>query len=102
MIRILALYLLRRHIPRSTYGAAFLRQSGYLAPARAKFGQAKIHDLGDSVPPDHDVFRFDVAVDDAFFMRRRQPIGDLYADVDGLFEAYLPMFFAQGLPAHEL
>jgi len=46
--------------------------------------QSEIEDLDPTVPGDEEVRRFQIAMDDAFPVRRREPGGDLYREVERL------------------
>ena len=58
----------------SGFGAGFLRQ----------FRQSEIQDLDAPVFGDENILRFQVAVDDPLFVRRRQPVRDLHSILDRL------------------
>ena len=62
---------------------------------RHQLGQAEIHDLGLAPLGHEDIGGFDIAVDDAFGMRRVQGIGDLNTKVQQIFQL-------QRLPAEAL
>ena len=85
-------HLFRRHIAHSTqhesrFGAAghrrHHRRSSVGPPDTNRFGQAEVEDLCAAVVRDEDVLRLQVAMDDAFVMRRRKAACDLDGDVDG-------------------
>jgi hypothetical protein len=47
------------------------------------FRQAKIQDFDPPIARDEEVFRLQVAVDDSFLVRRRQPVRNLLRALDG-------------------
>ena len=61
------------------------------------FGQSEIEHFDQAVGPHHDVFGFDVAVDDAGFVRGGERLGDLFGDVQHVAHRHLAVFdlFAQ-------
>ena len=69
-----------------------------------QFGQAEVEHLHGAVRADHDVGRFQIAMDDAARVRRRQRIGDRNGDSQHLAEAHtVPRNERiEALPAHVL
>src|SRR5688572_28620298 len=57
-------------------------------------GDPEIEDLHDSIGAEHDVFRFDVAVDDAGAMRDAQSAGDLAGNVERFFRRQVPLGYS--------
>ena len=74
----LALHLLGRHVVGRADDVA---GHGELV-RRRDLGNAEIRDLGRAVPGDHDVGRFDVAMDDAFLVRIVERHGGLSQDAE--------------------
>src|SRR6266404_7982676 len=84
MIRTLAVCQLRRHVRRRTHRGpesgqfVGLRLSRFEAPFLGKqFRETEVENLGLAAGIDDDVARFDVTVDDAFRMSRRQGVANL-------------------------
>src|SRR5262245_47038977 len=85
MISLLSSYLLRRHVTDRAHdhariGEAFLGRRVLVYAAkllRSEFRQTEIEDLHPPVVRDKQVFRLEVAMDDAFGMRGGQPFGNL-------------------------
>jgi hypothetical protein len=92
MIDVAATYLFRRHVAdgaqhQTWFGAANHRRHHRCRAAsrlaeRDRLRQAEIEDLDAGVSRDEDVLRFQVAMNDAFLMRRGQAARDLHRDVD--------------------
>ena len=91
-------HLLRRHIAHGSHHHArfgFLRERngstvGRCNGSRDELGQAEVENLGPSILVEEQVLRFQVAMDDASFVRCRQTVRDLHAVVDGLAQRYRP------------
>ena len=60
-----------------------------------QFGQAEIDDLYQSAVGHHDVGGFEVTMDDAGQVRRRQSVSDLHGVLEGLPDQQ-PISFKQG------
>ena len=56
------------------------------SPLRHKLGQTKVEDLGLPAPRDENVRRLDVPVHDSARVRHIEPIGDLNAELQDLFD----------------
>jgi hypothetical protein len=50
--------------------------------ARVELGEAEVEDFDPSIAREHHVSRFQVAVDDAPFVRRRQRVGERHGDFE--------------------
>ena len=48
-----------------------------------QFGQAEVENLHPAIFGDEDVLRLEVAMNDSFFVRCRESVGDLHAVVNG-------------------
>ena len=87
----LAAYLLRRHVARRAHDHSrrcvrtgegdFVRISAW---ALRQLRQSKIEDLDAPIFRDENIFGLQVAVDDPFFVRRRESVGDLHSVLDRL------------------
>ena len=72
--------LFGRHVGGGAQNCAF---DGHRDFAGFAFGESEIHDVRFAVGVEHNVGRFQVAVDDAGFVRVVQGFGDLAAQFDG-------------------
>src|SRR6185369_11354227 len=50
----------------------------------SQFRETKIEDLNVAITADHDIFGFNISMDNSRFVSRGQGRGDLYGDVDHL------------------
>lgn len=80
MIDVSTLRLFRGHISRRARDRAGLGEPG----SSGQFRQAKIDDFDLATICDDDIFRFDIAVRDAGFVRSPQPLGNLNGNVNGI------------------
>src|SRR5206468_3472522 len=76
----------------------------YRREGPAKFGQPEVQDFDVTVPPQHDVFGFDVPVDDSRFVSCRQGARDLnpYLQHVAQFNPRAGHARAERLPVNEL
>ena len=102
-----AAYLFGRHVADGAEDQAGLGGGafeGAFRRVRGQFRDAEVEDLGAAVAREKDVLGLEVTVDDAFVMRRGEPLRDLQRGVDGAARreraAREPV--AQGLALKEL
>ena len=67
--------------PSAVSGGAMSRRFADGSPLDHRLGDAKIQDLGAS-PGNHHIARFQIAVDDALSVRRREAIGNIHPDLN--------------------
>ena len=94
MIHHPSLDLLRRHVRQRAENDAGLRQVECLRDVvllrrlELAFGKAEVEDLDRAVGVDHDVGRFEVAVDHTLVVRRGKRLGDRDGDVEQRLERH--------------
>ena len=104
-----ALQLLRAHECRGAHQATLAGEvaldRGEVAHDRLhRLGESEVEDLDPAVGRDLDVRRLQVAVDEPFFVRRPEPLGDLDEECGGLVSRHrsAPDAIGQRVPFHQL
>ena len=88
MVGLVAQRLLGRHVGRGADGCAL---AGQLRRRRGQLRQAEIHHDGAALGGDHDVGRFDVAMDGAVVVGFLEPLGHLNPEIDQPVDVERPL-----------
>ncbi len=78
----------RRHVGGRSAHAASAIDGGALVATRQVFGHTKVENLHSAIGGQHDIFRLDVAMDDAALVRSHESLGAFLGDSEELLEGH--------------